>query len=270
MRTAPVPRIAAVLAATLLAVAPAGSATLRDLEQGRALVEREHYTDGFRHLDTLVPLGEVEALYATARLFEENKGQQAQALDEHDRLAEAARRYHRAAEQGHIDAAYRLALIMLRGVGVARDPVGAAGWMYFAAARDHGKAQYEYATLLASGTGIARDEYAALSWYLIAAERNDVSPAELAATAQCERLRRRLDLALEHRQRLEQPAQRFKPRYQKRVQRGATETERYEILPLGIRTSLDQAAGFVPEGPAAGKGRPSMPNDGCFSGLPES
>lgn len=270
MRTAPGTLLAAVLAWTMLAAMPAKAATLADLEQGRALIEREHHTDAHRLLDPLAALDDVEALYRTARLYEENKGQQAQALDEHDRLAEAARRYHRAAERGHVDAAYRLASILLRGVGVARDPVGGAGWMYFAAARDHGKAQYEYATLLASGIGIARDEHAALSWYLIAAERNDVSPAELAATAQCERLRQRLDLALEHRLRLEQPAQRFKPRYLKRVQRGATETERYEILPLGVRTALDQAAGFVPEGPAAEKGKPSMPRDGCFSGLPES
>mgnify|MGYP000889881352 CR=1 FL=1 len=262
--------MATVLALGAIAAAPALAATLADRAQGLSLIEREHYTDAFRHLEPLTALDDVEALYRTARLFEENQGQQAQALDEHDRLAEAARRFHRAAELGHADAAYRLARLLLRGVGVARDPAAGAGWMYHAAMRDHGKAQYEYGSLLAAGTGIARDEYAALTWYLLAAERNDVSPAEQAATAQCERLRRRLDLALEHRQRLEQPGQRFKPRYQKRIVRGATETEQYEILPLGIRMALDQAAGYVPEGPAAAKGNPNMPRDGCFSGLPES
>jgi len=261
---------ATVLALAAIAALPAVAATLRDREQGLALIEREHYTDAFRHLDPLTALDDVEALYRTARLYEENKGQPAQALDEHDRLAEAARRYGRAAELGHVDAAYRLGRLMLRGVGLPRDPVGGAGWIYRAAVHDHGKAQHEFASLLAAGTGVARDEYAALTWYLIAAERNDVSPAELAATAMCDRLRRRLDLALEHRLRLEQPAQRFKPFYAKRVQRGGSETDRYEILPHGIRTALDSAAGFTPEGPAAEKARPDMPRDGCFSGLPES
>lgn len=265
-----IPTIAMVLFLGLGSPGPAGAATLRDLEDGRALIGREHYTDGHRLLDPLAAMDDVEALYRTARLYEENKGQQAQALDAHDRLAEAARRYRRAAELGHVDAAYRLALFLLSGTGQARDTTAGAGWMYFAAMHDHGKAQYEYGTLLASGIGIARDEQAALVWYLLAAERNDVSPAEQAATAQCERLRRQFDLALEHRQRLEQPAQRFKPRYLKRVVRGATETERYEILPLGIRTALDHAAGFTPDGPAARKGKPTMPTDGCFSGLPES
>lgn len=262
--------VATALALGMIAALPAYAATLSDREQGLALIEREHYTDAFRHLDPLTALDDVVALYRTALLFEENKGQQAQALDEPDRLAEAARRYSRAAELGHVDAAYRLGRLLLRGVGMARDPVAGAALVRHAALYDHGKAQHEFASLLAAGIGVARDEYAALTWYLIAAERNDVSPAELAATAMCDRLRRRLDLALEHRLRLEQPGQRFRPHYAKRVQRGGTETDRYEILPHGIRTALDRAAGFTPEGPAANKGKPDMPKDGCFSGLPES
>lgn len=258
------------LALGLVAALPAGAATLSDLDQGKALIEREHYTDAMRLLDPLAALDEREALYRTARLYEENQGQQAQALDPPDRLAEAARRYSRAAQLGHIDATYRLGRMTLDGTGVPRDPGGGAALMRHAALHDHGKAQYEYASLLAAGIGLARDEYAALTWYLIAAERNDVSPAELAATAQCDRLRRRLDLALEHRLRLERPGQRFKPYYAKRAQRGGTETDRYEIMPYGIRIAIERAADFTPEGPAAEKGRPDMPADGCFSGLPES
>ena len=258
------------LALAMIAALPGFAATLRDQEQGLVLIEREHYTDAFRHLDPLTALDDVEALYRTARLFEENNGLQAQSLDEHDRLAEAARRYSRAAERGHVDAAYRLGRLKLRGVGVARDPIAAASLMRRAALYDHGKAQFEYASLLAAGTGVTRDEYAALTWYLVAAQRNDVSPAELAAMAMCDRLRRRLDLALEHRLRLELPGQRFKPYYAKRVQRGGTETDRYEILPHGIRIALDRATDFTPEGAAADKAKPDMPRDGCFSGLPEN
>ena len=42
---------------------PGFAATLRDQERGLVLIEREHYTDAFRHLDPLTALDDVEALY---------------------------------------------------------------------------------------------------------------------------------------------------------------------------------------------------------------
>jgi hypothetical protein len=244
--------------------APGRAASLRDLEKGIELIGREHYSDAFDLLDPLAALDAGEALYRTALLYEENKGRQAQALDEHERLAEAARRYARASAIGHADASYRLGRLYLRGVGVERDPVAAAGLLRQAALRDHGRAQYEYATLLASGIGVARDEFAALTWYLIAAQRNDVSPAEPAAESLCNRLRRQLDLALESRMRLEQPDQRFRPFYTQPAR-----IDRYALMPRRIQDAMDRAVDFTPEGPAAAKGRPEMPRTRCFTGQPE-
>lgn len=257
---------AAIVTAMILGLAePAAAATQRDLENGIELIQREHYTDAHALLDPLAALEDREALYRTGRLYEENKGLPAQALDEHDRLAEAGRRYALAARQGHVDAAYRLGQMHLRGVGVARDPVLAARLLRQAADGDHGKAQYEYGSLLAAGIGVRQDEFAALAWYLIAAERNDVTPAEMAAQAMCDRLRRKMDLAIEAQLRLERPDQRFRPYYTKRAH-----IDRYEILPEGIRLAMARAVDFTPEGPGARKGRPSLPDNRCFTGEPES
>ncbi|MCC7046133.1 MAG: sel1 repeat family protein [Alphaproteobacteria bacterium] len=261
-------RIVAIVALALGLAAggalPGSAATQRDLEKGLELIGREHYTDAMVLLDPLARLEDREALYQTARLFEDNKGQQAQALDEHDRLAEAAQRYTHAAALGHADAAYRLGRIQLRGVGVARDPVAAAAWLRRAALADHGKAQFEFASLLATGIGVAQDEYAALTWYLIAAQRNDVSPAEPAAESLCDRLRRKLDLALEQRLRLERPDQRFQPVYTRPAR-----IDQYALMPQRIRTAMDRAIDFTPEGEAADRGKPDMPDTRCFTGQPE-
>lgn len=254
----------AVALAITLGLGTAQAASLADLEKGLALIGREHYSDAYDLLDPLAALDDPEALYRTALLYEENKGRQAQALDEHDRLAEAARRYARASAMGHVDASYRLARLYLRGVGVERDAKAAAGLLRGAALYDHGKAQYEYATLLAAGLGVPRDEFAALTWYLIAAQRNDVSPAEPAAESLCDRLRRKLDLALEYRLGLEQPDRRFKPVYTEPAR-----IDQYALMPQRIRAAMDRAVDFIPEGPAAAKGKPDMPRTRCFTGQPE-
>jgi len=254
--------------ALLLAFAPAGpgtAQTLADLADARALIEREHFTDAMTLLEPLARLQEREALYRVGWLYEENKGATPRSLDEHDRLAAAGRYYAGAALLGHADAAFRLGRLHLRGVGLARDPIAAAHWLRQAALHDHGKAQYEFGSLLAGGIGVRQDEYAALTWYLIAAERNDVPPAEMAAQSMCERLRRKLDLALEYRLGRERPGQRFKVYYAQRAG-----NDRYEILPGAIRTAMDRAVDFTPEGAAADKAKPSMPDWNCFSGRPES
>jgi len=235
------------------------------IEQGLSQVRSEHYSDAMATLDPMAALDDRDALYQTGRMYEEDQGRQPQALDEHDRLAEAARRYARAAELGHADAAYRLGRITLRGVGVARDPFAAATLLYQAAVADHGKAQYELGSLLAAGTGVQQDEYAALSWYLIAAQRNDVSPAEPAAEALCQRLRRQLDLAAQKRLMLERPGERFRPIYTK-----SGGEDRFAVMPARIQAAMDVAVDFEPPGREGQRGKPSMPNWRCFTGQPES
>lgn len=234
------------------------------IEQGLELIDREHYTDAMTVLEPMARLEDREALYQTAKMYELNQGLQAQALDEYDRMVEAALRYQAASRMGHADAAYRLGTLFARGVGVAYDPIAAARLYRQAAVKDHGKAQFEFATMLASGTGVTRDEYAALTWYLIAAERNDIAAAEQAAEALCVRLRRKLDLALELRQRVERPSERFRTRYLK-----PAPVDQYDILPARIKAAMDRAIDFQPE--EGGRVyQVSMPTWRCFSGTPES
>jgi len=234
------------------------------IEQGLELIKREHYTDAMAVLEPMARLEDREALYQTGRMFEHNQGQQAQALDEYDRLVEAALRYQAASRMGHADASYRLGRLFARGTGVAYDPIAAARLYRQAAVKDHGKAQFEFASMLAGGVGVTRDEYAALTWYLIAAERNDIAAAEQAAEALCGRLRRKLDLAMELRHRVERPNERFRTLYLK-----PAPVDQFELLPARIKAAMDRAIEFQPE--EGGRVYPvSMPTWRCFSGSPES
>lgn len=236
----------------------------QQVEQGLELIKKEHYTDAMDMLEPMARLEDRDALYHTGRMFEMNQGAQAQSRDEYDRMVEAALRYQAASRMGHADATYRLANLFARGVGVAYDPVAAARLYREAAIKDHGKAQFEFATMLATGVGVARDEYAALTWYLIAAERNDIAASEQAAEALCVRLRQKLDLALELRQRVEQPTVRFRPRYTK-----PAPVDQYEILPARIKAAMDRAIDFQPDN--SNRIYPvSMPTWRCFSGAPEA
>jgi tetratricopeptide (TPR) repeat protein len=271
----------------------------REIDDAREAKKKEDFTEAMRLYETHVQYDDRESLYETARMFEENKGAQAQALNEFRRLQQAAMRYHRAVDLGHVDASYRYARLLARGMGVERDYVAAAQYYQKAAIRNHGPAQFEYGTMRATGTGTQRDEYAALTWLLIASQRNDVSPAEPAAESLCERLREKLELEwrLALAQRSEQELARAqadlaaasgeadKARivaeiakmkedsrdiYQRRHYTQRAPVDGYAVMPMGIGTAMQRAVDFTPEGPAAKKGKPGMPTWRCFSGKTES
>lgn len=271
----------------------------REVDGARKAKKKEDYTEAMRLYDTQVQYDDREALYETARMFEENKGVQAQQLNEFRRLQQAALRYKRASELGHVDAGYRYARLLARGMGVDRDYVAAAQYFQWAAIRDHGPAQYEFGSMRASGTGTTRDEYAGLTWLLIAAQRNDVSPAEPAAEALCMRLREKMEL--EWHLSLVEKTERDLAKAEMDLKAAATDADRlrinaeiakiredardirqrrhytqrvpvdgYAVMPAGIGTAMQRAVDFTPEGPGATKGKPGMPTWRCFSGKAES
>ncbi|HYA72810.1 MAG TPA: hypothetical protein VEF36_06600, partial [Roseiarcus sp.] len=74
-----------------------------------------------------------------------------------------------AAAVGDPNAEFELALRLVEGRGVAKDPRAAAQWFEQAAVRDLPIAQYRLAALYEKGVGVARDSQLALSWYAKAA-----------------------------------------------------------------------------------------------------
>jgi localization factor PodJL len=74
-----------------------------------------------------------------------------------------------AAAAGEPLAEFELALRLVEGRGVAKDPRAAAQWFEQAAVRDLPIAQYRLAALYEKGIGVARDPQLAMSWYTKAA-----------------------------------------------------------------------------------------------------
>ncbi len=276
-----------------------GKPVPKEVDAAREAKKKEDFTEAMRQYDSQVQYDDRESLYETARMFEENKGAQAQGMNEFRRMQQAALRYKRAMELGHVDAGYRYARLLARGMGVDRDYVTAAQYFQWAAIRDHGKAQYEFGTMRATGTGTTQDEYAALTWLLIAAQRNDVSPAEPAAEALCVRLREKMELewhlsliektgrdltkaemdlkaAGTDADRLRISAEIAKIREDARdIRQRQHYTQRapvdgYAVMPSSIGTAMQRAVDFTPEGPGAKKGKPGLPTWRCFSGQVDS
>lgn len=107
-----------------------------------------------------------DALYALGLMAETAK------LGPRD-LGEAMRYYREAAAQGpHPDAEYALGRMILRGRGVARDPVEALKWLKLAAQHGHPAGQYMLGEAFEAGWGVPASTSEALYWYRLA-EKND-------------------------------------------------------------------------------------------------
>lgn len=271
----------------------------KEVEDAREAKKKEDYTEAMRLYETHVQYDDRESLFETARMYEENKGQQAQQMNEFRRMQQAAMRYRRASELGHVESTYRYGRILARGMGVDRDYVTAAEYFRKAAIWDHGKAQYEYASMRMAGLGATQDEYAALTWFLIASQRNDVSPAEQAAESLCVRLREKMEI--DWHLSLVQKMETDLAKAEAEMKMAATDADRlriadtiakiredardirqrkyftqiapvdgYAVMPTGIQTAMQRAVDFTPEGSKGKKGKPGMPTWRCFSGQAQS
>jgi uncharacterized protein len=85
----------------------------------------------------------------------------------------AAQWYRKLAEQGNIEAEFRLGSMYFNGRGVLRNRAEAAIWYGRAAFKGHAAAQANLGVLFANGWGIARDDAEAVKWFRAAAEQGD-------------------------------------------------------------------------------------------------
>ena len=85
--------------------------------------------------------------------------------------SEAVRWYRLAADQGNVNAQYRLGNMYADGKGVFRNDVEAVGWYRLAADQGHGGAMFALGAIYKGGEGVLRDEAEAVRWYRLAAEQ---------------------------------------------------------------------------------------------------
>ena len=82
---------------------------------------------------------------------------------------------HRQAVTGDAQARYDLAIVLLCGALVPRDPASAGVWMALAAPQGHVGAQSVFGWQLMSATGMQRDDLHAVHWLQQAAEAGDTA-----------------------------------------------------------------------------------------------
>jgi TPR repeat protein len=78
---------------------------------------------------------------------------------------------------GDAQAQYNLAVALLCGTQVARDPAAASQWLALAAAQNHTGARSVLGWMYMTGTGVQRDSAKAAHWLLQAAKAGDTAAA---------------------------------------------------------------------------------------------
>lgn len=122
-------------------------------------------------------LSEMEKIFAQAVARFEG-------LDGPVNLSEAARLFRQAAERGHIGAAYQLALMYEKGVGLERNFAAALPWYGRAATNGIIAAQLKLGETYSLGFNVPTDYLTATFWYRVAELDGDPTARELAnATA---------------------------------------------------------------------------------------
>jgi TPR repeat protein/CHAT domain-containing protein len=129
-----------------------------------------------------VPYGEVDASAAIPACEDAAKKfptiarfrfQLARALNKAERYEEAVSYYRPLATSGYAPAAQNLAVLMLDGKGVAKDPARAVELVRWAAEAGYSFSQRELANFYSSGTYVERDPATAAKWYGKAADQGD-------------------------------------------------------------------------------------------------
>lgn len=109
-------------------------------------------------------LGHLQEQLEVARAFQQGLG-----VDRD--LAEAARWFHKAADQGSPEAQCQLGFLYGTGSGVQRDDREALKWFQRAALEDYAPAEFDLSLLLLKGEGASRDLPQALHWMMRAAQQ---------------------------------------------------------------------------------------------------
>ena len=85
--------------------------------------------------------------------------------------AEAVKWFRGAADQGHVEAQFNLAVAYANGDGVTRDDIEAAKWFRLAAEQGYLEAQFKLGEMLAEGRGITKNKSEAVRWHRRAAKQ---------------------------------------------------------------------------------------------------
>ena len=93
---------------------------------------------------------------------------------------QAVKKYSLAADNGNVDAQYRLGLAYDTGQGVSKDYAAAVNWLIKAAEKGNADAQYRVGLRYANGEGVKQDYHEAVSWLIKAIDNgNHDASAEL-------------------------------------------------------------------------------------------
>lgn len=126
---------------------------------GMFYIENERtLEDGLEWLRQAAEHAQVEAALALGKIYA--RGKYSLGPDMH----EAARWYHRAAQEGNVQAQYVYALMCLTGSGVPRDDKQGMSWLQLAAGRDYYPAVEKLAECYRKGEGTAPDARLAEVW----------------------------------------------------------------------------------------------------------
>ncbi len=112
-------------------------------------------------------VGDAEGHYRLGLVYERGR-------DTERDLAQAARRYQRAAEMGHVESQFALGLLFVGAVpGAREDRQRSFEWFTSAAKQGHAKAAYFLAMSHESGVGTEANAELAFDWYRRAAGRGE-------------------------------------------------------------------------------------------------
>jgi TPR repeat protein len=88
-------------------------------------------------------------------------------------VAEAARLFRKAADQGYADAQFNLGSMYGKGQGVPQDKQAALEWYMKAAAQGNAFAQFNIGLMYLNGDGVRQDKEAAMSWIRKSADKGN-------------------------------------------------------------------------------------------------
>jgi TPR repeat protein len=156
----------AAVAALIVAVSFAGSASAGPLEDGQAAYYRGDYVTAFRLLRPFADKGEVEVQFNLGFMYSEGLGVQ------RDYVA-AATLFRKAADQGEATSQFNLGLMYQSGHGVPQDYSEAFKWFRKAARSGLAEAQVNIGAMYRKGKGVPQDYAAAVMWDRKAADQGN-------------------------------------------------------------------------------------------------
>lgn len=153
-----------------------------DFDEGMRALEREEYAVAVAEFDKAAKRGNLESSHQLGLMYLEGKGVERDPALAREYFEEAAEPWliRERYKLGYPDAQYMLGRIYLDSMGAERDAREAARWLERAAEQGHTEAQFVLAELLLSDPGIGPDPAAAYFWLSLALDSLESARAEQA------------------------------------------------------------------------------------------